>query len=85
MLELVKAGGWLMVPILLCSVAAMAIVAERFWTLQQERVAPDNLVVQAWQWARAGEISEQRLRNLRDPPLRVAARWSLGLPARRSP
>ncbi len=66
MLELVKAGGWLMVPILLCSVAAMAIVAERFWTLQQERVAPDNLVVQAWQWARAGEISEQRLRNLRD-------------------
>ena len=46
-----------MVPILLCSVAAMAIVAERFWTLQQERVAPQNLVVQVWQWARAGEIS----------------------------
>ncbi len=66
MLELVKAGGWLMVPILLCSVAAMAIVAERFWTLQQRRVAPQNLVVQVWQWARAGEISEQRLRNLRD-------------------
>ncbi len=66
MLELVKAGGWLMVPILLCSVAAMAIVAERFWTLQQERVAPQNLVVQVWQWALAGVVSEQRLRNLRD-------------------
>ncbi|MEE8285483.1 MAG: MotA/TolQ/ExbB proton channel family protein, partial [Gammaproteobacteria bacterium] len=35
MLELIKAGGWLMVPILLCSVIAMAIVAERFWTLQR--------------------------------------------------
>ena len=55
-----------MVPILLCSVVAMAIVAERFWALARKRVAPDNLVVQVWQWARAGNLSEQRLRGLRD-------------------
>lgn len=65
MLELVKAGGWLMVPILLCSVIAMAIVAERFWTLQTKRIAPKNLVVQVWQWARSGHLTEDRVRALR--------------------
>ena len=65
MLELVKAGGWLMVPILLCSIVAMAIIAERFWTLQTRRIAPDNLVLQVWQWAKAGQLDEARIRQLR--------------------
>ncbi len=65
MLELVKAGGWLMVPILLCSVVAMAIIVERFWTLQTKRIAPNNLVVQVWQWAKGGHLNEERIRTLR--------------------
>ncbi|MDH3414407.1 MAG: MotA/TolQ/ExbB proton channel family protein [Gammaproteobacteria bacterium] len=65
MFELVKAGGWLMVPILLCSVIAMAIVAERFWTLQTRRIAPKNLVVLVWQWAKGGHLTEERIRALR--------------------
>jgi len=65
LLELIKAGGWLMVPILLCSVIAMAIVAERFWTLQRKRVTPGNLVVQVWQWAQSGNLSDDRIRALR--------------------
>ena len=65
LLELVRAGGWLMVPILLCSVIAMAIVAERFWTLQRRRVTPGNLVVQVWQWAKSGKLDEERVRALR--------------------
>jgi len=65
LLELVKAGGWLMVPILLCSVIAMAIVAERFWTLQRKRITPGNLVVQVWQWAKSGNLNEDRIRTLR--------------------
>ena len=65
MLELVKAGGWLMIPILACSVIAMAIIIERFWTLRARRIAPENLVVQVWQWARGGELNETRLRALR--------------------
>ena len=65
MLELVKAGGWLMVPILLCSVIAMAIVVERFWALRRDRIAPENLVAQVRQWARSGELSEERLRAMR--------------------
>lgn len=65
MLELIKAGGWLMVPILICSVVAMAIVAERFWTLQRKRITPGNLVVQVWQWAKSGDLDDDRLRALR--------------------
>ncbi len=66
MLELVKAGGWLMVPILLCSVVAMGIIAERFWTLQSRRIAPRNLAAQVWQWAHAGELDSARLKQLRE-------------------
>ncbi len=65
MFELVKAGGWLMVPILLCSIVAMGIVVERFWTLRKNRVAPTNLVIQVWQWAKAGHLTEERMRSLR--------------------
>ncbi len=65
MLELIKAGGWLMVPILLCSVIAMAIVAERFWTLQRRRITPGDLVVQVWQWAKSGNLNDDRIRALR--------------------
>jgi len=66
LLELIKAGGWLMIPILACSVVAMGIIAERFWTLQTRRIAPRNLALQVWQWARAGELDAERLRALRD-------------------
>lgn len=65
MLELIKAGGWLMVPILLCSVTAMAIIAERFWTLQPRRIAPPNLALQVWQWAKKGELDDKRVKRLR--------------------
>jgi biopolymer transport protein ExbB len=54
-----------MVPILLCSVTAMAVVAERFWTLQRRRVTPANLVVQVWQWAKSGKLDDDRIRTLR--------------------
>ena len=43
MFEIVKSGGWLMVPIILCSVIAAAIIAERLWTLQRKRVLPQDL------------------------------------------
>lgn len=33
MLEIVISGGWVMVPIILCSVVAVAIIIERLWTL----------------------------------------------------
>ena len=43
MLEIVQSGGWLMVPIGLASVMALAICLERAWSLRRSRVAPAPL------------------------------------------
>lgn len=65
MLELVKAGGLLMWPILLCSIVSLAIIAERFWFLQRNRVAPKNLVSNVWQWQKAGSLNAKRIHDIR--------------------
>jgi len=64
-LELIKAGGLLMWPILVCSVISLAIIIERFWSLQQKRIAPKHLVAQVWQWAKVGHLDNRRIQNLR--------------------
>ncbi|MBV1906252.1 MAG: MotA/TolQ/ExbB proton channel family protein [Pseudomonadales bacterium] len=66
MLEIVQSGGWLMVPILLCSAIAAAISVERFWTLQQTRVAPSNLLAEVWSMLKKKEIDPQKIRDLRN-------------------
>jgi biopolymer transport protein ExbB len=63
--ELVQAGGWLMIPILLCSVVAAAISVERFWTLRAEQVAPRNLLAQVWTWIKNNEMDNRRLREVK--------------------
>jgi biopolymer transport protein ExbB len=63
--ELIKAGGLLMWPIILCSVVAMAIIAERFWSLRQIKIAPKNLVALVWQWQNAGHLDKKRINDLR--------------------
>lgn len=65
MLELIQAGGWLMWPILLCSVISLAIIAERFWSLQKKRIIPKNLVAQVWQWQKVGHLNAKRVHDLR--------------------
>jgi biopolymer transport protein ExbB len=64
--ELITAGGWLMLPIMLCSVVALAIIGERFWVLKQEKVLPDNLVAQVWQLHQQRELNAERIKRLRD-------------------
>lgn len=66
MLELVRAGGWLMFPILACSVVAMAIVAERYWTLRWSKVAPDRLLGEMDRVAAGRPLSTVRISELRD-------------------
>lgn len=65
MLELFKAGGWLMLPLLICSVLSIAIIAERFWSLQKKRIAPPELIPQIWQWLKFKQVDEQRIKSLR--------------------
>jgi len=65
-LELLQAGGWLMVPILLCSVAATAIVIERFWALRRRVIMPDNLVGQIWQLNNRRLLNDERIAEIRE-------------------
>ncbi len=46
MIDIVQSGGWLMLPILLCSLVAVAIVLERAWTLRRSSVLPGALLGQ---------------------------------------
>lgn len=64
MLELFKAGGLLMLPLFICSVIAIAIIAERFWSLRTKRIAPEGLVKQIWQWLRYNQIDGQRIKTI---------------------
>jgi biopolymer transport protein ExbB len=65
-LELIKAGGILMWPILLCSVISLAIIAERFWSLQTNKICPKNLVAQVWDWNRKGQLDTKRIQALKN-------------------
>ena len=64
MLELVKAGGWLMLPIILCSIISLAIIVERLWSLQVRRVLPKNLVAQVWRWEKIHQLNDEHLAEL---------------------
>jgi biopolymer transport protein ExbB len=66
-LELVKSGGWLMLPIIACSIIAMAIIIERFWSLQRHKIIPQQqMVAQIWKWAQSNQLSGERIKELRD-------------------
>ena len=66
MFELVKAGGWVMVPLILCSIAALAIIGERLWTLRKKFVIPPTLLAQVQQWLERRELGSDQLQQLRD-------------------
>jgi len=63
--ELIKAGGWVMLPIILCSIIALAIVLERLWALRRQRICPGNLVSQIWHWANQDELNASHIAELR--------------------
>lgn len=66
MFELIKAGGWVMWPLILCSIAALAIIAERLYTLQKKSVMPPALLSQVQQWLERKELDGSRLSMLRE-------------------
>ncbi len=65
MWELIKSGGWIMLPIVLCSIIAVAIVLERLWTLRASRISPPNLLAQVWQWQQDKQMDSNKMQHLR--------------------
>jgi biopolymer transport protein ExbB len=64
MVEIVKSGGWLMLPIILCAIVAMGIILERFWTLQQKRVIPEDLTSKVGGWVKKDQLDQKQIQTL---------------------
>ena len=75
MFELLKAGGIIMVPIMLCSILALAIILERLWTLRPSRIAPPDVIADLWRSIKARELNGRKLKALQasSPTGRVLA------------
>jgi len=64
-LELVKAGGWPMIPLLLLAVLALAIVVERFWSLRRKEILPPGLGEEVRRWALSASLEPSHIESLR--------------------
>ena len=64
MLEIVQAGGWLMAPIIACSVIAVAIILERLWTLQEKRVLPVSVANQVSELMQQDQIDVKQIQEV---------------------
>ena len=65
MFELVTSGGWLMLPIIICSILAVAICVERFLALNPSKIAPKLLLGQVWGWLKNNQLDANKLRELK--------------------
>jgi biopolymer transport protein ExbB len=54
-----------MLPIMLCSITAMGIVAERFWSLQRKKILPPALVAQIWRLEKDHNLNEPSIRRIK--------------------
>ena len=66
MFEIIQSGGWMMIPIIMSSILAAAIVGERFWTLRTEQISPSGLLSQVWGWMKNNQLDGGRIKALRE-------------------
>jgi len=64
LLAIIEAAGWPIWPIILCSIIAVGIIGERFWSLRNEIVAPRDLLPQVVQEYRQKGVSPEMLDRL---------------------
>ncbi|MGA1676637.1 MAG: MotA/TolQ/ExbB proton channel family protein, partial [Pseudomonadales bacterium] len=64
MKDIISAGGWLMLPILACSVLALAIGLERLFSLRTRRVLPAGLFESTQAGLRGGIVGAAGLVEL---------------------
>jgi len=54
----VQAGGWLMIPLVLSSLVAIAVILALFMTLKKDKVIPDGLADKARKLAKSGKMTQ---------------------------
>ena len=53
-----------MVPIIACSIISLAIIGERFWSLNSKRISPEQLVSSVWQLNKDNQLDASRVQSL---------------------
>lgn len=53
-----------MFPILACSILALGIVVERFWSLKSEKVLPKSLVAEIWNMVKNNKLDDKKIQNI---------------------
>lgn len=66
MLELLSTGGWLIWPILLCSIVALTIVIDRFRKLHSDKVMPPGLYNRIEKLIQDRKLTNKHLKTLAD-------------------
>ena len=66
MFDLIKNGGWLMLPIILCSIGAMAITIERLWSLQRKKILPPELVPYVWKLIKQKALDDSTIHKIKN-------------------
>lgn len=58
-----------MVPIVLCSIVAIAITVERYWALRLSKVMPKDQLPKVWLWIKNHELDSGKLKELKNGSL----------------
>ncbi|HIM70239.1 MAG: MotA/TolQ/ExbB proton channel family protein [Pseudomonadota bacterium] len=66
MFELIRSGGWLMWPIVVCSVLALAIIVERCWSLRRSVVAPRDLMSEIQGMTLGDRLTNEQIDSVRE-------------------
>jgi biopolymer transport protein ExbB len=65
MFDFFEKGGLMLLPIVLCSIVALGIIVERFWSLQRNKILPSDLVPQVWKLSREEKLDAMAIRRLK--------------------
>jgi len=68
-IEIIKAAGWPIYPLILASVVALAIIGERLWALRANVVAPPELLPEVQKWLAQGGVTKDTLLRLQQHSL----------------
>lgn len=69
MLTIIQAAGWPIWPLIVCSILALALIMERLFQLQTQKIMPPKIMEQAMDAARRGFSSEDSLIKLENKGL----------------
>lgn len=59
MWSIIQAAGWPIWPLIIASVVSLAIIAERFYSLRANLVAPKNLLPEVQAWLKQGTVTRE--------------------------